>query len=68
MSLDVPTALLERAETGDVTDAEFIDCVRASLPYAWAVVSAVAADLHAAGGEFDDHARDDGQRGRQDQP
>ncbi len=46
MSLDVPAALLERAETGDVDDAEFIDCVRQSLPYAWNVVSRVAADLH----------------------
>ena len=28
MSLDVPTALLERAEAGQVDDAEFVDCVR----------------------------------------
>ena len=55
MSLDVPTALLERAETGEVTDAEFVDCVRQSLPYAWSVISEVAADLHAGGGEFADH-------------
>jgi NucS shadow ORF len=56
MSLDVPTALLERAEAGEVGDAEFVDCVRRSLPYAWTVVSQVAADLHASGGEFADHA------------
>jgi hypothetical protein len=56
MSLDVPTALLERAETGDVSDAEFLDCVRQSLPYAWHVVSLVCGDLHATGGEFADHA------------
>ena len=55
MSLDVPTALLERAETGDVSDAEFVDCVRRSLPYAWGVVSQVAADLHGGDGEFADH-------------
>jgi hypothetical protein len=47
MSLDVPTALLERAERGDVDDTEFVDCVRQSLPYAWAVVSRVAAGLTA---------------------
>ena len=35
MSLDVPTALLERAEAGEVDDGEFVDCVRQSLPYAW---------------------------------
>ncbi len=56
MSLDVPTALLERAEAGPVPDAEFVECVRLSLPYAWQVVSTVAADLRAGGGDFADHA------------
>jgi hypothetical protein len=58
MSLDVPTALLERAEQGAVSDAEFVDCVRQSLPYAWSVISEVAADLDRAPGsvEFADHA------------
>jgi hypothetical protein len=48
MSLDVPAALLERAERGEVGDAEFVECVRRSLPYAWSVVSDVAG--RAAGG------------------
>ena len=39
MSLDVPVALLERAESGQLDDAEFVDCVRSSLPYAWKVIS-----------------------------
>ena len=39
MSLEVPTALLERAETGQVDETEFVACVRDSLPYAWRVVS-----------------------------
>jgi hypothetical protein len=39
MSLTVPADLLERARHGEVDDAEFLDCVRASLPYAWNVVS-----------------------------
>jgi hypothetical protein len=56
MSLDVPTALLGKAEAGVVPDAEFVDCVRQSLPYAWGVVSLAAADLAAGGGEFADHA------------
>jgi hypothetical protein len=56
MSLDVPTALLERAEAGEVSDAEFVDCVRQSLPYAWSIVSQVVADLHGGDGEFADHA------------
>ncbi|GII23237.1 SCO5389 family protein [Planosporangium mesophilum] len=55
MSLDVPTALQERAEAGPVDDAEFVACVRDSLPYAWAVINEVAADLHRDGGEFADH-------------
>ena len=56
MSLDVPAALLERAEAGPVDDAEFVACVRDSLPYAWAVISEVAADLRRVGGDFADHA------------
>lgn len=56
MSLDVPTALLARAEAGQVDDAEFIDCVRRSLPYAWAVVSEVAARSMATSADFADHA------------
>jgi hypothetical protein len=57
MSLDVPTALLERAEHGDVDDAEFIDCVRLSLPYAWQVINGVVTELELAGAaaEFADH-------------
>lgn len=56
MSLDVPTALLERAATGAVTDAEFVNCVRQSLPYAWSVISEVVADLDTGAGGFADHA------------
>ncbi len=42
MSLDVSPELLQKAQLGAVEDAEFIDCVRTSLPYAWQVVSTVA--------------------------
>ena len=56
MSLDVPAALLDKAELGEVSDAEFVDCVRQSLPYAWTVVSQVATGVHAGGDEFADHA------------
>jgi hypothetical protein len=56
MSLDVPTELLERAEHGDVGDAEFVACVRDSLPYAWQVISEVVADLHDGAAPFADHA------------
>jgi hypothetical protein len=55
MSLDVPTALLDRAERGEVTDAEFVACVRDSLPYAWKVISAVVTDLHGGSATFADN-------------
>ena len=56
MSLDVPVALLERAERGAVTEEEFVACVRDSLPYAWQVVSTVSTELAANAGEFAEHA------------
>ncbi|GGM31751.1 SCO5389 family protein [Dactylosporangium sucinum] len=54
MSLNVPTALLERAEAGPVDDAEFVACVRDSLPYAWSVISEVASTTGEAG--YAEHA------------
>jgi hypothetical protein len=45
VSLDVSPELLDTAARGQVTDAEFVDCVRTSLPYAWTVISSVVADL-----------------------
>ncbi|GIF46492.1 hypothetical protein DFJ67_8347 [Asanoa ferruginea] len=53
MSLTVPADLLARAEQGAVDDAEFVECVRTSLPYAWDVVSDVASR---AGDLFAEHA------------
>ncbi|MFE7744712.1 SCO5389 family protein [Nocardia sp. NPDC057455] len=55
MSLDVPTAILERAERGEVDDADFVEVVRDSLPYAWEVVSRVAADLRSGTEEYADN-------------
>jgi hypothetical protein len=55
MSLNVSPDLLAIAERGDVTDDEFVACVRESLPYAWNVVSKVMTDLRAGGGDFADH-------------
>jgi hypothetical protein len=56
MSLDVPAALLRRAEADQVDDAEFVACVRESLPYAWAVLTEVVSDLRGAGGQIAEHA------------
>src|ERR1700726_2456562 len=55
MSLSVPGGLLERAQQGEVDDAAFLDCVRASLPYAWSVISGLIADLEAGGAQFADN-------------
>ena len=55
MSLDVPTALLERAERGEVDDAAFVECVRNSLPYAWQVVSEVASGVREGTTPFADN-------------
>lgn len=55
MSLDVSPALLEQAERGEVDEAAFVDCVKNSLPYAWEMVSSLAARLQVDGGEFADN-------------
>lgn len=55
MSLDVSPELLERAEHGEVADADFVDCVRNSLPYAWQVISSVVADLEGDTADFADN-------------
>src|SRR5262249_40046892 len=65
MSLDVSPALLEQAERGEVDEADFVDCVRTSLPYAWEMISSLVVQLKVDGGEFadnqtpppDEHAR-----------
>lgn len=56
MSLHVPTALLERAGAGQISDDEFVDCVRQSLPYAWSVISAAVEDAHGAPVAYGEHA------------
>jgi len=55
MSLAVPAGLLEQARHGEVDDAAFLDCVRASLPYAWDLIAGLAAELEASGGELADN-------------
>jgi hypothetical protein len=49
LSLTVPAALLEQAERGPVSDADFIECIKNSLPYAWGVVEELAAELERTG-------------------
>lgn len=50
MSLTVPDRLLEKAQHGAVSDDEFVDCIRESLPYAWSMIERLAEELDATGG------------------
>jgi hypothetical protein len=55
MSLTLPPALLEAAESGPVDDEAFVACVRDSLPYAWQTITRVVAALESSGAEFADN-------------
>lgn len=55
MSLDVPPGLLAQAEAGDVNEAEFVECIRTSLPYAWDLIAELVVRLDVDGGEFADN-------------
>src|SRR6266550_5238 len=55
MSLTVSPDLLDQAHRGEVDDATFVACIRASLPYAWSVLTGLIEDLHTSGGEFADN-------------
>lgn len=55
MSLTVPADLLDRAQDGEVTDDDFIACVRDSLPYAWGLVAGLAERLRTEGGPYADN-------------
>jgi hypothetical protein len=55
MSLDVSTDLLERAERNQVTDEDFIECIKGSLPYAWQVVSDLVDRTKETGAPFADN-------------
>jgi hypothetical protein len=55
MSLTVSPDLLEQARRGDIDDAAFIACIRASLPYAWQVVTDLTERLHATGADLADN-------------
>ena len=55
MSLDVSPALLRQAEEGTVDEADFVDAVRTSLPYAYDLISGLVDDLGATDAEFTDN-------------
>lgn len=55
MSLDVSPKLLLEAEAGDTREEDFVDTIRASLPYAYDLIAGLAAELHAGISEFTDN-------------
>jgi hypothetical protein len=55
MSLTVSADLLQQARHGEVDDAEFLDCVRTSLPYAWSVIGGLISELGAGDADFADN-------------
>jgi hypothetical protein len=55
MSLTVSPDLLDQAQRGPISDADFVSCIQNSLPYAWSVVSGLADELHQTGGRVAVH-------------
>jgi hypothetical protein len=55
MSLDVSPELLATAERGDIDEADFVQTVRTSLPYAWDTITRVVGDLETGTSEFADN-------------
>jgi len=55
VSLTVSPDLLAEAERGEVAPADFVACVRSSLPYAWELISRVVDDLQGGDAEFADN-------------
>jgi hypothetical protein len=55
MSLDVSPALLEQAHNGNVSDEDFIACVKSSLPFAWQMISGLVDRAKGTGAPFADN-------------
>jgi hypothetical protein len=55
MSLDVSPKLLADAERGEVREEDFVETVRASLPYAYTLIENLVDDLRASTTEFADN-------------
>ena len=55
MSLDVPPTLLRQAEQGSVDEADFVEAVRTSLPYAYDLIAGLVDELDHSDVEFTDN-------------
>jgi hypothetical protein len=55
MSLTVSPDLLEQARRDNIEDAAFVACIRASLPYAWQVITDLTERLQETGADLADN-------------
>jgi hypothetical protein len=55
MSLTVSPTLLAQAQQGEVSQNDFLDCIRDSLPYAWQLIEELAGRLKQSGASFVDN-------------
>ncbi len=55
MSLTVSPALLEQAQQDDITQQDFLTCIKHSLPYAWQLIEDLASKLKQSGTSFVDN-------------
>jgi hypothetical protein len=55
MSLTVSPALLEQAQRGDVSQSDFLTCIKESLPYAWQLIEELAGKLKQSEASFVDN-------------
>ena len=55
MSLNVPAALLEQAQAGEIRSSDFLQCIKESLPYAWQLIESLAVRLKQGSDVFVDN-------------
>src|SRR5450631_875579 len=55
MSLTVSPTLVEQAQKGEIPQADFLACIRNSLPYAWYLIEDLATRLTQNQAEFVDN-------------
>jgi hypothetical protein len=55
MSLNVPPALTEQAQEGELRQEDFLACIKDSLPYAWQLIERLANRLQQSDAAFVDN-------------
>lgn len=55
MSLNVPPALIEQAQHGEIRTEDFLQCIKESLPWAWNLIESLAVRLRQGDAAFVDN-------------